>query len=202
MHQAANKKQVTGKGEEKQERSSTLQDSCCSHPHPSLHAPCTLPLWFLIFFTLTPAPALSQDWIKGLELMARGSPKWCFPSTGCLFPDMEARSGFRPRLDCQPQSRRAKCKWKSRTEGACAGVDSGGQHCPPQVHPGSCCHGAAFQQSAKCQRADKELEVISALGRFLGPQPGGFHVPWRSTDCWLLGENAGMSLSTDVTLSA
>lgn len=59
-----------------------------------------------------------------------------------------------------------------------------------------------FSRVPSASGADKELEVISALGRFLGPQPGGFHVPWRSTDCWLLGENAGMSLSTDVTLSA
>lgn len=202
MHQVASKKQVSGKGEERQERSFTPQDSCCSHPHPSLHAPCTLPLQFLIFCIPTLAPAPNQDWIQGLELMVRGSPKWHFPSTGCIFLDMEARSGFRCLLDCQPQSRRAKCKWKSRTEGVCAGADNAGQHCLPQVHPGSCCHGAAFQQSAKCQRAARELEVISALGGFLRPQPGGFRVPWRSSDCWVLGDNAGVSLSTDVTLSA
>lgn len=42
---------------------------------------------------------------------------------------------------------------------------------------------AAFQQNAKCHRAHKELEVISAPSGILGPQPRGFCVPWRSTDC-------------------
>lgn len=60
---------------------------------------------------------------------------------------------------------------------------------------------AAFHQSAKCHRAHKELEIISAPSGILGAQPRGFRVPWRSTDCRVPGGNARVSLSTDVTLS-
>lgn len=117
-----------------------------------------------------PWPQL-QDWIQGLELMVRKSPKWSFPSAGCLFLDMEARSGPRSLLDFQHQSRRAKCKWKSRTEGVCAGADGAGQRCLPQVHPGSCCHRAAFQQSAESGLTRSWRSSLFPAG-FWDPSPG------------------------------
>lgn len=173
VHQAASEEQVTGKDEERLERSSTLPGSRCSHPSPSLQASCTLPLQLLVLCTPTLAPAASQVWIQGLELMVRASPKWCFPSTGCLFLAREVRSGPRCLLDCQPQSRRAKCKWKSRTEGVCAGAESAGQLCLPQEHPGSCCISPECQVPSGSQGAGDYL----CSQRDFGTPAQGFPCP-------------------------
>lgn len=82
------------------------------------HAPCAHP---------GPRPEPSLRWLQGLarisplpEEMGRESPRQCFPSARCLSLATEAGSGPRSLLDHQPQSRRAKLKWKSKIDRVCA----------------------------------------------------------------------------------